>query len=245
MDRSRSTTTPARSMSSSTSWVGSRQGPRSTRCCRHACSTPAPDHRSLALLSETSRSPALPVVHPAGAAAVALNVTVTNPAAASFLTVWPSGSGRPLASNLNFSAGQTVANTVIVKLGTNGKISLFTPANADVVIDVLGWFPATGSFSGLVPARLMDTRRDSSSPLTPGTSWQWQIDGSTIDETVLDGVSNPKKMFDIDMFTTDAGTIQRLHAKGIYVVCYVETGELGELPPRCLVVSAERARQHA
>jgi len=161
---------------------------------------------------------------PAGAAAVALNVTVTNPAAASFLTVWPSGGARPLASNLNFSAGQTVANTVLVKLGTNGKISLFTPSNADVVIDVLGWFPATGSFSGVVPARLMDTRRDSASPLTPGTSWQWQIDGSTIDETVLDGVSNPKKMYDIDLFTTDAVTIQRLHAKGIYVVCYVETG---------------------
>jgi hypothetical protein len=166
----------------------------------------------------------LPGGPPSGAAAVALNVTVTNPAASSFLTVWPSGNGRPLASNLNFSVGQTVANTVIVKLGTSGKVSLFTPANADVVIDVLGWFPATGSFSGLLPARLMDTRRESSSPLSPGTSWQWQIDGKTIDETVLDGVSNPKKMYDIDMFTSDAGTIQRLHAKGIYVVCYLETG---------------------
>ncbi|MEY2415127.1 MAG: hypothetical protein QOH53_461 [Ilumatobacteraceae bacterium] len=165
----------------------------------------------------------LPGGPPSGAAAVALNVTVTNPGAPSFLTVWPSGNGRPLASNLNFSFGQTVANTVIVKLGTNGKVSLFTPANADVVIDVLGWFPATGSFSGVVPARLMDTRREPS-PLTPGTSWQWQIDGSTIDETVLDGVANPKKMYDIDMFTSNAGTIQRLHAKGIYVVCYVETG---------------------
>ncbi|HEX2783266.1 MAG TPA: hypothetical protein VHN36_06745, partial [Ilumatobacteraceae bacterium] len=90
---------------------------------------------------------------PSGAAAVVLNVTVTNPAAASFLTVWPSGGGRPLASNLNFAAGQTVANTVLVKLGASGKVSLFTPTNADVVIDVLGWFPATGSFSGLVPAR--------------------------------------------------------------------------------------------
>ena len=40
--------------------------------------------------------------------------------------------------------------------------------------------------------------------LTPGTSWQWQIDGSPIDETVLDAVTNPKKMYDIDMFTTTA-----------------------------------------
>ncbi len=175
---------------------------------------------------------------PAGAGAVALNVTVTNPAAPSFLTVWPSGAGRPLSSNINFSGGQTVPNMVIVKLGTNGKISLFTPVGADVVIDVLGWFPATGSFSGLVPARLMDTRGSPATPapgppapgapapgaLTPGTSWQWQIDGGTINETVLDAVSNPKKMYDIDMFATDSATIQRLHNKGIYVVCYVETG---------------------
>ncbi len=170
---------------------------------------------------------------PAGAAAVALNVTITNPSGPSFLTVWPSDAGRPLSSNLNFSVGQTVPNMVIVKLGTTGKISLFTPVGADVVIDVLGWFPASGSFTGLVPARLMDSRPAPGAPapggpppgaLTPGTSWQWQIDGNTIDETVLDGVTNPKKMYDIDLFATDAGTIQRLHAKGIYVVCYVETG---------------------
>ncbi len=178
---------------------------------------------------------------PAGAGAVALNVTITNPAGSSFLTVWPSGAARPLSSNLNFGASQTVPNMVIVKLGTSGKISLFTPVGADVVIDVLGWFPATGSFTGLVPARLMDTRGAPPTPgppapappapggppvsaLTPGTSWQWQIDGNAINETVLDAVTNPKKMYDIDMFATDSATIQRLHAKGIYVVCYVETG---------------------
>lgn len=46
-------------------------------------------------------------------------------------------------------------------------------------------------------------------PLVPGTSWQWQIDGNRINETVLDGVNNPRKMFDVDMELTDAGTIQR------------------------------------
>ena len=97
------------------------------------------------------------------------------------------------------------------------------------MIDVLGWFPTDGGFIGVTPARLMDTRGAPPGVvglrrLTPGTSWQWQIDGGPIDETVLDAVGNPKKMFDIDMFTSDASTIQRLHAKGIAVVCYVETG---------------------
>ncbi|WP_322089343.1 endo alpha-1,4 polygalactosaminidase [Burkholderia sp. BCC1999] len=61
-------------------------------------------------------------------------------------------------------------------------------------------------------------------PLVPGTSWQWQIDGNTINETVLDRVNNPRKMIDVDMERTDAATIQRLKARGVYVVCYMETG---------------------
>ncbi len=60
--------------------------------------------------------------------------------------------------------------------------------------------------------------------LTPGTSWQWQLGGDAIDETVLDKVVNPKKMFDIDLFTTPSSTIDHLHAKGITVICYMETG---------------------
>jgi hypothetical protein len=61
-------------------------------------------------------------------------------------------------------------------------------------------------------------------PLTPGTSWQWQLGGGAIDETVLDAVDNPKKMYDIDLFATDAETIGRLQGKGITVICYMETG---------------------
>lgn len=60
--------------------------------------------------------------------------------------------------------------------------------------------------------------------LSPGTSWNWQLDGNAIDQTVLDGVVNTKKMYDIDMEYTDAATISQLKAKGIYVVCYIEVG---------------------
>src|SRR5439155_26518668 len=43
---------------------------------------------------------------PPSAKAVVVNTTVTEPTAASYLTVWPSGATRPTASNLNFGAGQ-------------------------------------------------------------------------------------------------------------------------------------------
>ena len=77
----------------------------------------------------------------AGVTAVALNVTVTNPTAPSFLTAYPSGTPRPNASNLNFVPGQTVANRVIVPLGSGGQISLFNfQGSTNLVADVSGWF---------------------------------------------------------------------------------------------------------
>ena len=78
-----------------------------------------------------------------GAGAVVLNVAVTNPSAPSFLTLFPSGTTRPVASNLNFLAGETVSNLVVAKVGANGKVSLYNNYGAtDVVIDVQGWSSA-------------------------------------------------------------------------------------------------------
>ena len=90
-------------------------------------------------------------------ASVALNVTAVKPSAAGHMTVWAAGQTRPYASNLNYSPGVTVPNMVIVPLGVDGNISLWSLSPVDVVVDVLGWFP-TGSFTGVTPARLMDTR---------------------------------------------------------------------------------------
>src|SRR5206468_1704194 len=74
-----------------------------------------------------------------GAGAVVLNVAVTNPTAASFLTLFPSGTTRPVASNLNFLTGETVPNLVVAKVGANGKVSVYNNYGAtDVVIDVQG-----------------------------------------------------------------------------------------------------------
>jgi hypothetical protein len=90
---------------------------------------------------------------------VVMNVTATNPTAAGFITVWPTGSAMPLASNLNFVAGQTIPNLVIAKLGTAGSVSLFNGIGmTDLIADVVGWFPTTSGFNAIVPARLLDTR---------------------------------------------------------------------------------------
>jgi hypothetical protein len=73
--------------------------------------------------------------------AVVVNVTVTNPTQSGFLTVYPSGATPPLASDLNFTPGQTVPNLVVVKLGPDGKLALYNLAGStDVVVDLLGWY---------------------------------------------------------------------------------------------------------
>jgi uncharacterized protein YkwD len=99
-----------------------------------------------------------------GVAAVAMNVTVTQPSAEGFLTLYPAGTGRPPTSNLNFAPGETVSDLVVVKVGANGRVTAYNWAgNAHVIADVAGWYSETGSgdagrFEPVVPARIFDAR---------------------------------------------------------------------------------------
>ncbi|MEJ6739955.1 MAG: S8 family serine peptidase, partial [Actinomycetota bacterium] len=124
-----------------------------------------------------------------GVGAVALNVTVVAPTASNYLTVYPSGAAQPTASNLNFTAGQTIANMVIAKVGNDGKIAIFNNAGStQVLVDVVGWFPSVSEYTGIVPQRFMDTRSCSGcdtidglyeglGPLTPAEAYPLQITG--------------------------------------------------------------------
>jgi hypothetical protein len=75
--------------------------------------------------------------------AAALNVTVTNTAAAGYLTAWGKGT-QPNASVLNWFAGETIANTTIVPVvpGQGTDFSIYASTGTDVVIDVVGYFAA-------------------------------------------------------------------------------------------------------
>ncbi|MFF9054792.1 peptidoglycan recognition protein [Streptomyces erythrochromogenes] len=98
---------------------------------------------------------------PDGLTAVVLNVTATNPTQPSFVSVYPTGTTRTSASNLNFTAGQTIPNLVIVPV-VNGKVSFYNNAGSvDLVADITGYFTPSNSgakHSNLGPKRLMDTR---------------------------------------------------------------------------------------
>jgi hypothetical protein len=78
---------------------------------------------------------------PAHATAVVLNVTATNVAAASYVTVWPTGESMPGTSNLNVVPGQTLANLVICRLGAGGALTFANKlADCDVLADVMAYF---------------------------------------------------------------------------------------------------------
>jgi hypothetical protein len=102
---------------------------------------------------------------PGDARAVVLNLTVTNPSARSFVTAWPTGVARPWASNLNFEAGQTIPNLVIVQVGfLNQRVSLYNAAGSvHLVADAVGYFgngdtPGATRFTPVVPERELDSR---------------------------------------------------------------------------------------
>ena len=76
-----------------------------------------------------------------------------------YVTVCPSRRDRPTASNLNFTAGQTIPNMVIAPSAPTARSRIYNyTGTVDVIVDVLGWFPTGRRYTGLTPARLMDTR---------------------------------------------------------------------------------------
>lgn len=100
----------------------------------------------------------LPGVTPAsGVGAVSLNLAVTNPEAAGFVTVFPCAERKEVAS-ANYTRGQTVSNAVIAPVSADGRICFYSLAPTDIVVDINGWFATGEGFVATGPERVFDTR---------------------------------------------------------------------------------------
>ena len=80
---------------------------------------------------------------PTTARAVSINLAVTQATATSFLSVWPSGTTQPTASNINFNPSQfSLSNGAIVGVSTaTNDLSVFNRwGSVHVIIDVNGYF---------------------------------------------------------------------------------------------------------
>ncbi len=96
---------------------------------------------------------------PSGAASASLNLTVVAPGVPGWLSAWPCDQRRPATSNLNFSAGRSVANLAVVGLSRSGQVCVFASVSTAVLVDVQGWWGGSGlGFAAVAPARLIDSR---------------------------------------------------------------------------------------
>jgi hypothetical protein len=95
-----------------------------------------------------------------GARSVTMNVTVTDPTAPGFVTVYPCDREPPTASNLNYEAGQTVPNAVTTPLSATGTVCIYSKSAAHVVADLSAWYANTETtgYRPVEPSRMLDTR---------------------------------------------------------------------------------------
>jgi hypothetical protein len=95
----------------------------------------------------------------AQATAVTVNATVDGPTGRGFLTAYPCDVAVPNASNLNFDAGQTVANQVTVGVPASRSICFRSTVATNLIVDLSGAFGPGGSrLTTVVPTRFLDTR---------------------------------------------------------------------------------------
>jgi hypothetical protein len=81
--------------------------------------------------------------------------------------VFPGNSQFGGTSNINFAAGQTIANMVITKVSPDGKIKIFNNSGSThIAVDIVGWFPEAAQFHSFPPQRFVDTR-ESVGPIAP------------------------------------------------------------------------------
>ncbi|MCA1683593.1 MAG: fibronectin type III domain-containing protein, partial [Actinobacteria bacterium] len=118
---------------------------------------------------------------PADASAVVLNVTGVQATANGFVTVWPCGSPRPNAANLNLVATEPARpNLVIAKVGIGGKVCLYTLSGTHLLADLSGYYPAGSDYVPVTPERQLDTRNGTGytgAKPAPGQTVELQVTG--------------------------------------------------------------------
>lgn len=150
------TLTPARLLET-------RRGPNSTTIDGRAQGGGRAGQRSVVELDVAGRGGV-----PNDAEAVVLNVTAVDPDGAGYLTVFPCGESRPTASNVNYLTGDVIPNAVVARVGSNGRVCIYTLAGTDILADVTGYVGAGSGLGTLTPARLLDTRRGPNSTTIDG-----------------------------------------------------------------------------
>lgn len=125
-----------------------------------------------------------------GVKAVILNVTTVNSTANGYLVAYPTGTTQPFGRSMSLTNGTSQSNAVITAVSAKGKVTLFSSAPTDVLVEVSGWYAnptdTTGStFEPLNGSRILDTRNGTGScmpspcaSLAAGATTTVQVEGT-------------------------------------------------------------------
>ena len=77
-----------------------------------------------------------------GVSSVLVNLTATQGQSFGYLTAFDDGGSPPATSDLNYSAGTTIANTAVVPVAADGRIEISngSTGTVNVIVDVQGYF---------------------------------------------------------------------------------------------------------
>lgn len=128
---------------------------------------------------------------PGEAEAVLVNVTVASSLGPGFLVAYPCGDVPPLASNVNFLAGEDRAGSTMVGLGPDGALCLLSNVDVHVVVDVDGYFvpPRFGPVTTIQPLagrRVVDSRDGTGGWSTPLAAGETRSFDPTPDSAAID-----------------------------------------------------------
>ena len=155
-----------------------------TRPGQPACDNPGNPLTAGVSRTEFARGACSGAFIPSNAQAIVGNATVVNDTAtgAGYVTLYPSAALRPIVSNLNYTAGQVVANSFTVRLGDDGAFSIYALTSTHFIVDIVGYYSDqlfdlnTGQgnlyYPLASPIRLLDTRPgepacETTAPRTP------------------------------------------------------------------------------
>ena len=93
-----------------------------------------------------------------GAAAVAVTVTTANPRTAGYVSVYACDGPLPQVSTINHRRDEIAAATAIVALSASGEICVYTSADTNLSVDLVGRFARGTGLEAGAPERLVDTR---------------------------------------------------------------------------------------
>lgn len=93
--------------------------------------------------SYTTINPTAHGVPQGAASAVLANLTVTAGREQGYLTAFRSTAPRPDTSMLNYSVGQTIANSAFVPLAEDGTFRVYNHGNTHLVVDIVGYVIGT------------------------------------------------------------------------------------------------------